>query len=119
MDVRNSALSRELHILDLPIGVYVVAPDGQFIACNRPVRALLNLPLEGAVRASIAQFYADPKTRGELLRKATEAEARGAYLEKEIVAFRVGERKIYVEDYCKPLRDPATREIIGYVGCLV
>ncbi len=119
MNPRHLAIARELNIFDLPIGVYVVAPDGNFIACNRPVRALLNLPLEGAVRASIAQFYADPKTRGELLRKATEAEARGAYLEKEIVAFRVGDRKIYVEDYCKPLRDPATRDLIGYIGCLV
>ncbi|MBM3131237.1 MAG: hypothetical protein FJ009_21770 [Chloroflexi bacterium] len=112
-------LLRELNILDLPIGVYVVAPDGRLLACNRPVRALFNLPLQGDVRANIAQFYADPKMRDALLGKAAEAEARGAHLEKEIVAFRVGERKIYVEDYCKPLRDPATREIIAYVGCLV
>lgn len=119
MNTQLSAMARELNILDLPIGVYVVAPDGRFIACNRPVRALFGLPLDGDVRANIAQFYADPKMRGELLGKATEAEARGAHLEKEIVAFRVGERKIYVEDYCKPVRDPATREIIAYVGCLV
>ena len=119
MDTPHPEIARELDILDLPIGVYVVAPAGQFIACNRPVRAMLDLPLEGDVRASIAQFYADPKTRGAFLRKATAAEARGAYLEKEIIAFRVGARTIYVEDYCKPLRDPTTREIIGYVGCLV
>jgi hypothetical protein len=119
MDARYSAMARELNILDLPIGIYVVAPDGRFIACNRPVRAMFNLPLEGDLDVSIAQFYADHKTRGDLLRKANEAEARGAYLEKEIVAFRVGERNIYVEDYCKPLRDPATHELIGYIGCLV
>ena len=112
-------MARELNILDLPIGIYVVAPDGRFIACNRPVRAMFNLPLEGDLDVSIAQFYADPKTRGDLLRQANEAEARGAYLEKEIVAFRVGERNIYVEDYCKPLHDPATHELIGYIGCLV
>ena len=119
MDPRSSAMAHKLNILDLPIGVYVVAPDGQFLACNRPVRAMLNLPLEGDVYASIAQCYADPKTRDALLRKAAEAEARGAHLEKEIIAFRVGGRTIYVEDYCRPLRDPTTREIIGYVGCLV
>ena len=68
METRNSAMAHELNILDLPIGVYVVAPGGQFIACNRPVRAMFNLPLEGDVHASIGQFYADPKTCGELLR---------------------------------------------------
>jgi signal transduction histidine kinase len=119
MDPQHLAIAHELNILDLPIGVYVVAPDGRFLACNRSVRAMFNLPLEGDIRASISQFYADSKARNELLRKATEAEARGAYLEKEIIPFRVGDRKLYLEDYCKPLRDPATRDIIGYVGCLV
>ncbi|MBI5301702.1 MAG: PAS domain-containing protein [Chloroflexi bacterium] len=121
MDAKEIAaqLARELHYLDMPIGVYVVATDGQFIACNRLVRDMLALPLDGDVHASLAQFYADANTRGELLRKAAEAEARGSFLQKEIIHLRVAARDLYVEDYCKPLRDPATRAIVGYIGCLV
>jgi signal transduction histidine kinase len=114
-----ASLVRNFSFLDVPIGVYVVAPDGRFLACNRSVRHLLHLPLEGAVNARLADFYADAGRRKELLQKAIEAEERGWYLEKEVIHFRVKDRDIYVEDYCKPLRDPATREIVGYVGCLV
>ena len=108
-----------LSFLDLPIGVYVVTADGHFIDCNRPVRQLLALPLEGPVDASIADFYVDPRLREELLKKARAADERGAFLEKEIIPFRVNDRELYLEGYCKPLRDAATREIVGYVGCLV
>ena len=109
----------QFSFLEMPIGVYVVAPDGKFLACNRLVRELLRLPLEGEVRASLAQFYADPRARHEVLQKVCVAEERGAHLEKEIIRLRVESREIFVEDYCKPLRDPTTHEIAGYVGCLV
>ncbi len=105
--------------LDLPIGVYFVADDGRLLACNAPIRRILKLPLEGPVEASIADFYADQRKRAEMLARAREAEARGAYLEREIIHFRVQGRDLYVEDYCKPMRDPTTRAIVGYVGCLV
>ncbi len=110
---------QSFNFLEMPIGVYVVAPDGHFLACNSPVRQLLGLPKEGPVDASISNFYADPLLRGELLRKAQEAEERGSHLQKETITLRVGNREIFVEDYCKPMRDPATHEVIGYVGCLV
>ena len=113
-----SELVRSFNFLEMPIGVYVVAPDGHFVACNKPVRDLLQLP-DDITQASLADYYAMPSMRAELLRKAIEAEERGGYLEKEIVAFRVAGRRIHIEDYCKPLRDPATHEIIAYVGCLV
>src|SRR5512135_558832 len=112
-------LLSNLTFLDLPIGAYVVSPDGRFVACNRSVRQMLDLPLEGPVEASLADFYANPGQRSVLLQKAIEAEAKGRYLERELIKFRVKGRDLYAEDYCKPLRDPATREIIGYVGCLV
>ena len=121
MDARQLATDLIAHynFLDLPIGVYVVAPDGRFLACNRPVRELLHLPRDGDVNATLAQFYADPKSRAEILQKANDAEARGGYLEKEIIPFRVDGREIFVEDYCKPLRDARTRDLVGYIGCLV
>jgi signal transduction histidine kinase len=113
-----SELVHHFNFLDMPIGVYVVAPDGHFVACNKPVRDLLQLP-DDVTQASLADFYAMPSQRAELLRKAIEAEERGGYLEKEVVPFQVAGQRIHVEDYCKPLRDPATRAIIAYIGCLV
>lgn len=121
MESQSSAaeLLSNLTFLDLPIGAYVVSPDGRFVACNRSVRQMLDLPLEGPVEASLADFYANPGQRGALLQQAIEAEANGRYLERELIKFRVKGRDLYAEDYCKPLRDPATREIVGYIGCLV
>ncbi len=120
MDAKQIAaeLVRSYNFLEMPIGVYVVAPDGHFVACNRPVREMLKLP-DDVTPFSLAQFYADQKYRNVLLRKAQEAEERGGYLEKEKILFRVDGKEIFVEDYCKPLRDPATQEIVGYIGCLV
>lgn len=121
MDKRPTIVeaAQNLSFLDLPIGVYVVSPDGQFISCNQPVRRMLGLPAEGQPKASLADFYADSRLRSELLQKAIAADEHGAFLEKEIIPLRVNGREIYVEDYCRPLRDPATREILGYAGCLV
>lgn len=121
MDTRQAAaeVARNISYMDLPIGVYLVSPDGRFIACNRPVRRMLELAAEGPLEASLADFYADPKMRAELLRKALAADENGMYLEKEIIPLKVKGRDIFVEDYCRPLRDPTSGEIIGYVGCLV
>jgi PAS domain S-box-containing protein len=120
MDAKQIAaeLINHYNFLDMPIGVYVVASDGHFIACNRPVREMLKLPAD-VTQASLAQFYARPQQRAELLQKACDAEERGRYLEKEEITFRVDGKEIFVEDYCKPLRDSATNEIVGYIGCLV
>ena len=112
-------LVRQISFLDLPIGVYVVSPDGRLIACNRTVRRMLDLAPDGPLEASLADYYVDPKLRGELLRKALAAEEIGVFLEKEIIPFRVNGREIYVEDYCRPLRDLKTHEIVAYMGCLV
>ncbi len=62
MDVPQSTteLIQQFSFLDMPIGVYVVAPDGRILACNRSVRELLHLPIEGQVNATLAQFYANP-----------------------------------------------------------
>jgi signal transduction histidine kinase len=121
MDYEQAAVELIWNVscLQLPIGVYFVAPDGRFLACNGPLRALLHLPLEGAVEASIADFYAEPGRRDQLLAKALEADARGQHLQKELIHFRVNGADMFVENFCKPLRDPATQTVAGYVGCLV
>jgi hypothetical protein len=105
--------------LQLPIGVYVVAPDGHFIAANLPLRALLHLPPHGQLDASLADFYAEPGRRAQLIEQALAADERGQFLEKALIHFCVAGADVFVESFCKPLRDPATRALIGYVGCLV
>ena len=117
--VSNLELAHNFDYLQLPIGVYFVAPDGRFLSCNRRVRQMLGLPLEGPVNASLADFYADPNERPEILKKTIAAEERGEHLEKEILRLQVNGREMYVEDYCKLLRNPASGEIAGYIGCLV
>lgn len=115
----TDALLESIHFLDLPIGVYVVAIDGEFISCNRPVRQMLGLPPEGPVHANIASFYTDPKRRAQVLEKTIAADEDGLHLQRETLAFRVNGRDLWVEDYCRPLRDPVTRELTGFIGCLV
>lgn len=108
----------DMSCFQLPIGVYVVAPDGCFLAVNQPIRSLLRLPPERPVEVSIADFYAEPGRHEQLIQKVLAADARGQYLEKELIQLCVGGADVFVECFCQPLRDPATQEVVGYVGCL-
>jgi signal transduction histidine kinase len=110
---------RNFSMLDLPIGIYMVAPNGHFIVCNRPVRKMFELPPDGPLEANITDYYAEPGERPMLLEKAIQADQNGKYLEKEGIHFRVKGRDLFVENYCRPLKDADTQEIIGYIGCLV
>jgi signal transduction histidine kinase len=110
---------RNFSMLDLPIGIYMVAPDGRFIVCNQLVRKMFELPSEGPLEANIADYYADPAQRPVLLQKAIDADQHGKFLEKESIHFRVKGRELFVENYCRPLKDADTHAIIGYIGCLV
>ena len=110
---------QSFNMLNLPIGIYLVAPDGHFIVCNQPVRKMFELPLEGPMEVNIADFYADPWQRPILLQKAIEADLQGKFLEKEEIHFRVKGRDLFVENYCRPIKDADKQTIIGYVGCLV
>lgn len=121
MDAKQIAaeLVHDFNFLDMPIGVYVVTPDGQLIACNRPVREMFRLPLDGPLQANVASFYLHPQQREQLLAKIREADEHGTLAAKDIIALRIDGKEMFVEDYCKPLRDTATKEIVGYLGCLV
>lgn len=121
MDAQPSVteLVQGFNFLDLPIGVYVVMPDGQLIACNRRVREMFHLPLDAPLHANVASFYAHPPQREQLLAQVRQADERGTQPSKDIILLRINGAEIFVEDYCKPLRDPATNQVVGYIGCLV
>jgi len=104
---------------DLPIGVYLVSKEGRFLDCDRWVREILQLPPEGPLDSSITDFYYDSSEWERLIRKIEEAEAQGSRLEGQLVVFRVKERRVFVQDYCRSLRDPETNAVVGYAGYLV
>ncbi|MCK5058606.1 MAG: PAS domain-containing protein [Candidatus Aminicenantes bacterium] len=105
---------------DLPIAVYLVTKDGEFVDCNPRAREILKLPPTGKeIKANIKDFFCDPYERIRLLKELEEAEAEGRFLEKKVVRFKVNGEKIWVQDYCRSVKDPETGEIIGYTGCLV
>jgi PAS domain S-box-containing protein len=104
---------------ELPIGVYMTSLDGHFVVANQTLRRMLGLPLEGPLKASIVDYYADAAHRQELIQKALEAEKTGKYLARHPIHFRVAGKDLYVEDYCKALRDNASGKVVGFVGCLV
>lgn len=113
-------LARERAPFDLPIGVYVVTKDGRFVECNRRVREILGLPLEGEVDDNITRFY--PKShqteakREAMHQRLLEKEAEGRYLEN-LLPLEVGSREVFVQDFAHTLRD-AEGEVLGYICCL-
>jgi signal transduction histidine kinase len=103
----------------LPIGIYAVTPEGQFILCNAYARRLLELPADGSITKKIGDFYADPSAREKLLQRVLDAEAQGGYLENEIIHFNINGRDVYVQNNCRAVRHAETNELIGYMGSLV
>ena len=113
---REQALNQILNNFDpscLPIGVYVVTPDGQFLICNAAARRLLGLPADGDITKKISDFYADPAERENVLKRVAEAEAKGSYLENEVIHFKVDGHTAYMQNNCRSLRNPETKEIVG------
>jgi len=111
-------LSATVPGLDLPIGIYLVSPDGGFIECNRRAREILGLPASGPIEGSIAARYVNGDDRRQLLTRVQEAEAIGRYLEGVHVRFQVGGRHFWVQDYCRSVRDPVSGAVVAYLGCL-
>lgn len=109
-------LASDLTPFDLPIGVYVVTQDGEFVTCNRRAREILHLPLEGEVKDSIARFYHDPTYREKMHQELLEAEARGVHLEK-LLPLEVAGQEIFVRDFTRSLKDKEGK-VLGFVCCM-
>jgi PAS domain S-box-containing protein len=119
---RISEEAKKIFPCDLPIGVYLVTKQGKFIRCNRKAREILDLQETGGgpneVNGNINDFYCDPDERLRLIKELEEAEAEEKFLEKKVIQFKVRGQKIWVQDYCRSIKDKKG-EIIGYTGCLV
>jgi len=102
---------------ELPIGVYMTSLDGQFIVCNTTLRKMLRLPLEGPVNANIGSYYANPEDRKNVIEAATKIAGQGKDIEMEVLHLRVNGLDVWVEDYCKILKNDED-QMIGFVGCM-
>jgi len=103
---------------ELPIGVYMISLDGQLIVCNRTLRKMLELPLEGPPNANIEDYYADPASRKMVIEQAIKVAEQGKHVERMILHLKVRDRNLYVEDYCKIMQN-GQGHVSGFVGCMV
>ncbi len=112
-------LLERIDLMQLPIGVYVIAEDGCLLACNRSAREIFRLPLEGPIVGSIHDLHVDLDGHADLVKAALEAEAGGAGFERSVVHFRIAGNDVFVEDCLRPLRSEGDGSLIGFVGCMV
>jgi PAS domain S-box-containing protein len=117
-DAELLRLANDLTPLDLPIGMYIVRPDGRFVKCNRRAREILRLPLVGDVQQfSIASFYSNPQAREDLHQELRAAEAQGRDLEK-LIFLEVNGQEVIVRDFSRSLKD-VDGKLLGYVCCMI
>ncbi|MDD5427091.1 MAG: PAS domain S-box protein [candidate division Zixibacteria bacterium] len=104
---------------DLPLGLYLLQKNGEFVDCNTRLREILELP-EGEIKANIADFYKNSKDRERLCKMADEADPPGSFIENQKVCFKVKNQDKWVEITCrahfKPGVGKIVSNIIGYEG---
>jgi PAS domain S-box-containing protein len=110
------AVTKHLGFLELPIGVYVVTPEGRIILANQQARQLLQLPLTGPIEKSILDFYQNPSESQAATQSLEAQEGRADSLTSKMI-FRVG--NVYVQDVARPIPDPDTGEPLGYLRCMM
>ena len=111
-------ITKQLGVLELPICVYVVTPEGQIIEANQQARQFFQLNPTGAVDKSILDFYQDPAEREGLTQALESHESRGEYLISNL-DFNIGGRVVNVQDMARSIRDPETGKPIGCLCCMM
>jgi PAS domain S-box-containing protein len=112
-------LARKTTPFDLPIGVYVVSKDGRFLDCNKFLRNILHLPLEGTFDDNIKRFYADPQDRDQLTKLVDSAIPQGDFCENKKIRFDVNGSEVWAKVTCRAVFQPDSDIILGYFGYLV
>lgn len=98
----------------LPVAVYLVGEEGQFLYANERLLRLLGIVGSDATTRNIGEFYAHLPHRQFLVHKVR---SQGE-LSKEIVTFTSGDRDIQVQMSCNPVNDDEGR-FLGYLGVLI
>ncbi|MGH7287303.1 MAG: PAS domain-containing protein, partial [Myxococcota bacterium] len=86
---------RDVHLLHLPMGVFVADADGRLVVCNETARRILGLAAEGATNVRIGELHADPAWYQERARAALDAAHRGDGFEKAVGHLRIGGDDVY------------------------
>jgi PAS domain-containing protein len=108
----------EFDFRELPIGVYLISLDGQFIVANKIVRKMLEFPLDGRLNANIKDYYVNAADWNAAIEEVKKLTRQGKNVERGILHLKVGERELHVEDYSKSLQN-ADGQVVGFVGCMV
>jgi PAS domain S-box-containing protein len=99
----------------LGYGVYLDLKDGTLVECNREMRSMLELPQDGPLRASMTEFYKDPKERATAMAAADRLKDGTPFVSRA-TAFVVSDRTKWFQTSCLALRSPDREEVLGYVG---
>lgn len=118
-DVKAREFFHQLTLSDLPVGVYLVAPDGNLLECNACCRKMLALPPKGPLNCAITKFHCMASERSRLWELAAAAEAQGKPFENVPVALSVNSSDVFVRESIRVLRDTEDRHIIGYLGFMI
>lgn len=110
---------RDVHLLHLPMGVFVADADGRLVVCNETARRILGLAEEGVADVRIGELHADPAWYQERARAALEAAHGGDGFEKAVGHLRIGGDDVYVEEVLRAVVDGAPGGAAVIVGCLV
>lgn len=109
---------RNIHPQELPIGFYLVTPEGRFLILSPTVRHMLGIPAD-ATPGSISDYYENPAQRKQLLQEALQLSQQGNYLQGAIIRFRTPSGICEAENTCRALLHPQTGQVIGYYGTLI
>jgi PAS domain S-box-containing protein len=109
---------RDVHLLHLPMGVFVADADGRLVVCNETARRILRLAEEALADVRIAELHADPAWYQERARAALDAAHAGGGFEKAVGHLRIGGDDLYVEEILRAFVDEASGTA-AIVGCLV
>lgn len=112
------AIFRTIHPQELPIGFYLVSPEGRFLLISPAIRHMLGIP-PTADPGSIGDYYENPAQRRQLLEEAQKLSQQGNYLQGALIRFRTPSGICEAENTCRALLEPQTQTVIGYYGTLI
>jgi signal transduction histidine kinase len=109
---------RSIHPQELPIGFYLVTPEGRFLILSPAVRHMLGIPAD-CDPGLIGDYYENPAQRKQLLEEALQLSKQGNYLQGALIRFRTPSGICEAENTCRALIHPQTGQVIGYYGTLI
>lgn len=118
-DARALQLFQQLSAAEIPVGLYLIATDGRFLASNELCRKILVVPAQGPLPASIVPFHPKPEEFNNLLQLAQAAQRPGRFVMSAPLHLSVPGHDIYVREFIRALHDPDTAQVVGFVGTLI